>query len=282
MLNNTNAWGGWTPPPKTGTFSEAGGHTTVKTSGKVESVTSTVDRNTAFVGSGVTYGLKYARHLLDDGSDGDEVDDSANSSWSEAGDSFAQVGNDIAGAFDQLGDELKDAFSGRRLLDADSGDGVGFEEVEFDIAGGFNGAFDEFAELQNAIAGGRKLLDGESPIVGDLKQVEGGIQTAFNELGDELSDAVSGGRSLLHKKNILKAIVHQLSPSHDQVIASQARMHQKQMDDSKRLSEEATHRMQEQLHDSMRRSEELAKPCMHSISPSFGGTQPPFPSHNDC
>eukprot|EP00205_Picochlorum_sp_RCC944_P002487 CAMPEP_0182608538 /NCGR_PEP_ID=MMETSP1330-20130603/2929_1 /TAXON_ID=464278 /ORGANISM="Picochlorum sp., Strain RCC944" /LENGTH=306 /DNA_ID=CAMNT_0024827299 /DNA_START=365 /DNA_END=1283 /DNA_ORIENTATION=+ len=191
---------------------------------EVERVASTGDRNAAFVGSGVTYGLKYARRLLDDDdevddsadsswsevgdsfaevgndiagafdqlgnelgdelkdvfsgrrsyarrllddddrSDGDEVDDSADSSWSEVGDSFAQVGSDIKGAFNQLGDQLKDAFSGRRLLDADS---VGYDEVEFDIAGGFNGAFDEFAELQNAIAGGRKLLDGESPIVGD-------------------------------------------------------------------------------------------------------------------
>ena len=305
---------------------------------EVERVASTGDRNAAFVGSGVPYGLKYARRLLDDDdevddsadsswsevgdsfaevgnniagafdqlgnelgdelkdvfsgrrsyarrllddddrSDGEEVDDSADSSWSEVGDSFAQVGSDIKGAFNQLGDQLKDAFSGRRLLDADS---VGFDEVEFDIAGGFNGAFDEFAELQNAIAGGRKLLDGESPIVGDLKEAEGDIQTAFNELGDELSKDVSGGRKLLHK-NILKAIIHGLSPSHDQVIASQARAHQKFMDDAKRQSEEASHKFQEQNDEFMRRSEELAKPCMHSISPSFGGTQPPFPSHNDC
>merc|ERR1711933_332639 len=131
------------------------------------------------------------------------------------------------------------------------------------MGGGFNGAFDEFAELSKDVSGGRKLLDGESPIVGDLKEAEGDIQTAFNELGDELSKDVSGGRKLLHK-NILKAIIHGLSPSHDQVIASQARAHQKFMDDATRQSEEST------------------KPCMHSISPSFGGTQPPFPSHNDC
>merc|ERR1712144_123043 len=82
---------------------------------EVERVASTGDRNAAFVGSGVPYGLKYARRLLDDD---DEVDDSADSSWSEVGDSFAEVGNNIAGAFDQLGnelgDELKDVFSGRR------------------------------------------------------------------------------------------------------------------------------------------------------------------------